>query len=219
MAPPSNPSSTESDKRNLADLMLTFLRFLVRDAPWQQRYLLALVVVLMIAQLVVLWQSDAVSRWVIDLSVVVVFLSIAGTLVVSSVMIHRAGVNASGRCLHLPVFPPEESVRQSIAAALDEIRLDMATELSKGVPSIQPDHIRGNIFLPAQPDEISSDGAWKLVIHRDLITPNMTYPPEWNLQFSIGQGAAGVAFRDGHWQFTQRTQNPDGEWDRKYRMT
>ena len=47
----------------------------------------------------------------------------------------------------------------------------------------------------------------------------MKYPPELGLQFSIGQGATGVAYRDGTYQLTRRLAAPKGEWDHKLQMT
>lgn len=47
----------------------------------------------------------------------------------------------------------------------------------------------------------------------------MNHPPELNLQFQMGQGATGLAFRDGTYQLTRRQRSLKGKWDRKYQMT
>jgi hypothetical protein len=127
-------------------------------------------------------------------------------------------VAAPFQCRHIPIFPPDPAARSEIKAALDEIRSDAAEQIRALFAAIQNDKFRANIFLLAQVQGGAADGMWKLVIHEDFAV-NMNHPPERQLQFSIGQGASGVAFRDGTFQLTRRQNSGKGQWDRKFLMT
>jgi len=127
-------------------------------------------------------------------------------------------VSAPFRCRHVPIFPPDDKARDVIKPALEEIRKDAADQIRVKLPDILDEDIRANIFLLAQIIGGPANGKWKLVIHPDFAI-NMNHPPECHLQFSIGQGATGVAYRDGTYQFTRRSPEPKGQWDRKFQMT
>jgi len=127
-------------------------------------------------------------------------------------------VTAPFRCRQIPVFPPDPVVRTAIKAGLDEIRNDAADYIRTTLPAIQDDKVRANIFLLAQVQGGPADGLWKLVMH-DEFAINMNHPPERQLQLSVGQGATGVAFRDGTFQLTRRQPSRKGQWDRKFQMT
>jgi len=122
------------------------------------------------------------------------------------------------RCRHIPIFPLAAQVCNEIKAALGEIRQDAADQIREKNSGIPDDKIRANIFLLAQVQGGSADGKWKLVIPKDL-SINMNHPPERQLQFSVGQGASGVSFRDGTFQLTRRQTTGEGDWDRKFQMT
>jgi hypothetical protein len=83
---------------------------------------------------------------------------------------------------------------------------------------VPDDDIRANIFLLARIAGGRANGEWKLVIHPDFAI-NMNHPPERQLQLSIGEGATGVAYRDGIYQLTRRLPTPKGQWDRKFQMS
>lgn len=132
-----------------------------------------------------------------------------------------AAVGASKvlRCRHVPHYPPDESVRPQIRDALEEIRADVSIQIRASMPAVADDRIRANLFLLAEVEGGPSDGSWKLVVHSDFAI-NMNHPPERDLQFFVGQGATGVAFRDGMYQLTRRSPDPKhGEWDRRFQMT
>jgi len=145
--------------------------------------------------------------------VVVSILSVSGMLL----FIEKA-VTAPFRCRDTPVFPPEPGTRTAIRRGLEEIRQDAANQLRAKDSRIQDNNVRANIFLLAQIQGGAYDGKWRLVIHEDFAL-NMNHPPERQLQFSIGQGATGVAYRDGTYQLTRRQPSPQGQWDRKFQMT
>jgi len=160
--------------------------------------------------------SVALPAWAVvsmfALGVVLIFAT-AGFLL----FIERA-VSAPFRCRHVPVFPPDDKTREAIKPALEEIRKDAADQIRAKVSGVLDDDIRTNIFLLAHIVGGSADGKWKLVIHPDFAI-NMNHPPERQLQLSIGQGATGVAYRDGIYQLTKRLPTPKGQWDRKFRIT
>jgi len=121
-------------------------------------------------------------------------------------------------CRHIPIFPPSPADRESIKAALEEIRKNAADQIRAKVSGISDQDIRANMFLLAQMQGGPTGGKWRLVVHDDFAI-NMNNMPERQLQLSVGQGATGVAFRDGIFQLTRRSSNPKGQWDRKFLMT
>lgn len=122
-------------------------------------------------------------------------------------------VTAPFRCRHVPVFPPDDNTRAAIKAGLEEVRKDAAEQIRAKVSGVPDDDIRANIFLLAHVVGGPADGTWKLVIHPDFAI-NMRHPAECQLQLNIGQGATGVAYRDGTFQLTRRLATPKrGEWD------
>jgi hypothetical protein len=133
-------------------------------------------------------------------------------------LIIERSVASSYRCRHVPIYPLSAEVRGPIHRALEEIRKDAVEQICKTHPSITDDQIRANIFLLAKIQGGASDGQWKLVIQPDFAI-NMNHPGERQLQFAIGQGATGVAYRDGTYQLTRRRQSPKGSWDIKFQMT
>lgn len=135
-----------------------------------------------------------------------------------SLVIERS-VRAPFRCRNIPVFPPDDLTREAINAGLEEIRKDVAVQLRSQLPNFPDEDIRANIFLLAQVVGGTADGTWKLVIHPDFAI-NMNHPPELQLQLHIGQGAAGVAYRDGTYQLTRRLSAlRKGQWERRFHMT
>ena len=149
--------------------------------------------------------SVALPAWAIvsmfSLGIVLIF-GTAGMLI----LIERS-VTTPFRCRYVPVFPPDDSTRKAIRAGLEEIRNDAAEQLRAAFPDIADDDIRANIFLLARIVGGAGDGTWKLVIHHDFAI-NMNHPPEIQLQLRIGQGATGVAYRDGTYQLTRRLAAP-----------
>lgn len=115
-------------------------------------------------------------------------------------------------------FPPDPQICPKIRDALNEIRRDALNQISNKVEGIVDDDIRANIFLLARIQGGQSDGKWKLVIP-EAFAINMNHPAECQLQFAVGQGATGVAFRDGTYQLTRRQRSKKGNWDLKFRMT
>jgi hypothetical protein len=139
---------------------------------------------------------------------------IAGTLI----YVEREKISPF-RCRHVPVFPLDTKTRKGIAAGLEEIRKDVSEQLRTKYSAMPDSDVRANIFLLAQIIGGAADGTWKLVIDSDLAI-NMNHPPELQLQFNVGQGATGVAYRDGTYQLTRRLAAPKkGEWERKFQMT
>jgi hypothetical protein len=152
---------------------------------------------------------------------IVIMFSVGAVLIFATagmlVIIEREA-KAQFRCRNIPTFPLDDATRSVIAAALEEIRADAAAQLLADA-NITYNDIRANIFLLAQVIGGAADGTWKLVIHPDFAI-NMTHPPELQLQFSIGQGATGVAYRDGTYHLTRRLVAPkEGEWEQKFQMT
>jgi hypothetical protein len=160
--------------------------------------------------------SVTLPAWAVVTMFVVATILIFSTAVML-LWIERA-VTAPLRCRPVPIFPPDQSVRTAIRAALDEIRQDAADAICKKIQGVTDDDIRANIFLLAKIEGGKSWGQWKLVIHNDLAV-NMNHPAERHLQFAIGQGATGVAYRDGTYQLTRREQTNKGQWDLKFQMT
>lgn len=119
------------------------------------------------------------------------------------------------QCRQVPEFPPH---LHPVVQGLKEIRQDAWDQICKTVTKIRDDNIRANIFLLAKIKGGLADGSWMLIIHEDLAI-NMDDPVERQLQLKIGQGATGVAFRDGTHQLTRRQPSSKGQWDRKFRMT
>jgi hypothetical protein len=124
------------------------------------------------------------------------------------------------RCRHVPVYPPDDNCRDAVRLALEEVRKDAVDQICAVITDVADYDIRANIFLLAPIVGGQADGKWKLVIHPDFAI-NMDHPPELQLQLSIGQGATGVAYRDGTYQLTRRLAGPPkkGQWDRKFQMT
>jgi hypothetical protein len=127
-------------------------------------------------------------------------------------------VSTTSRCRHVPIFPPDSTVRTALRDALNEIRRDAVSRISKEIAGVNDEDIRANIFLLARIQGGKFDGKWKLVIHDDFAM-NMNLPVERQLQFAVGQGSTGIAYRDGTYQLTRRQQFPKGQWDVKFQMT
>lgn len=124
------------------------------------------------------------------------------------------------RCRHVPVYPLDDDCREAVSPALEEVRKDAVDLICAAITDVADHDIRANIFLLAPIVGGQADGKWKLVIHPDFAI-HMDHPPELQLQLSIGQGATGVAYRDGTYQLTRRLAGPPkkGQWDRKFQMT
>jgi len=105
-----------------------------------------------------------------------------------------------------------------IADDLEIAPLDAFNQLSTKIPNLKDEDIRANIFLLARIQGGQSDGKWKLVIHDDFAI-NMNLPSERQLQFFVGQGSTGMAYRDGAYQLTRRQRSSAGNWEVKFQLT
>jgi hypothetical protein len=121
-------------------------------------------------------------------------------------------------CRHVPSYPIETGLRHDLSQGLREIQEDAVNALKASGIAIPAAKVRANIFLLAQVRGGKADGRWRLVLHPDL-SVNMTHMPELDLQFEIGQGATGLAYRDGGYILTKRLKSPKGDWERKFKMT
>jgi len=152
----------------------------------------------------------------VTMFVVVIFLLF---FVVSVLVTVERGMSAPYQCRQVPTYPPDERVRHAIRGALNEIRSDAFDQIAVKSPGLKDAEIRANIFLLAKIQGGKSDGKWKLVIHKDFAI-NMNLPAERQLQFAIGQGSTGIAYRDGNYMLTRRLRSPkNGDWELKFQMT
>jgi hypothetical protein len=160
--------------------------------------------------------KGALPPWAVVLSFIIVAILVIA-LASMLLMIERSAAS-SYRCRHVPIYPPCAAVREPIRSALEEIRKDAVAQICRVHEGITDEQIRANIFLLARIQGGASDGQWKLVIQPDFAI-NMNHPGERQLQFAVGQGATGVAYRDGTYQLTRRKPSPKGRWDLKFKMT
>jgi hypothetical protein len=121
-------------------------------------------------------------------------------------------------CRHVPDYPLAERTRYKIRDVLQEIQRLTFETLVKYDTSLDSEMIRANLFLLAEVSGGPDDGFWKLVIHPDLAI-HMNQPLELGIQLSVGQGATGIAYRDGTFQLTRRMASPGNDWDQKFQMT
>lgn len=127
---------------------------------------------------------------------------------------------SSFSCRSFPIYPLADTAVEHIRPALEEVRSSAVTFFSTKNIDIPDRKIRANIFLLARISGGSADGSWKLVIDKRLAI-NMNHAPELGMQLSIGQGATGVAYRDGSYGLTRRLAAPPkkGEWASEFKMT
>jgi hypothetical protein len=162
--------------------------------------------------------SVALPAWaVVSMFVVgtLLIFATAGTLLLVE---RKAPVTAPVRCRQFPSYPLGRTVSAEIAAGLEEIRDDAASQIREVYPDTPDENIRVNIFILAQVHGGRADGTWKLVIPPEFAI-NMRHPPERQLQLTVGQGATGVAFRDSEYQLTRRQASSRGDWARRFQMT
>jgi hypothetical protein len=173
-------------------------------------FFLALGVVLML-------MAPSNPPWALVFLYVIPFLVIFAS--VHLLALNDRSATTTFRCRDVPIYPLKFETRSLISGALKEIREDAFFKLQSRHPGILDTRIRANIFLLVQVEGGNSHKEWRLIIPNDFAI-NMNHPPERDFQFNIGQGATGIAYKNGNYQLTRRQSAPQKEqWDRVHKMT
>lgn len=128
----------------------------------------------------------------------------------------------------VPTLPISEDILNQVRERLEALRSSVYFELQAIRPSLKPENIRANVFLP-DTNAVATEGVCELYIPKKLHvgmdalseSDRDRAERERNIRFKPNQGATGIVFTENRYHAARAIESgeEDYKWDERYSLT